>query len=750
MIHRPRIKSKYHVETVPGEGFFLLSENERHLLQGDHLAAILPLLDGQRTWDEIRILVEPAIGRDAALAAFDVLLRHHHVEEGTGALPAEMQAFWSELNLSGPAAQKIMGEANVHILPLGSVAPAAFAQSLQSFGITIDARAPASFGVILTDDYQRPEIAATNSNCLEHGLPWLLMKPGGLIPMVGPLFVPGKTGCWKCLEQRLRHNREIETFLEHRRGRLAPLPTTRMQVPTAELPSVSLATLQIVRWLATGQCPALESKVIALDVLNARQATHLLVRRPQCEACGDRKWGKVSGRPITLRSRTLTADSGNGVRTESPERTFERYAHHISEYTGLVRSVEPSPWNDVGPLKIFSAGHNLALRTNQLSYLVDGLRATSGGKGKSTAQAKTSALCEALERCSGLFRGEEECRTASYRELGDRALDPRSVSLYSSAQYANRTTWNATCSRFHTVPLPFVESAQISWTPLWSVTEKRRKYLPTSQLYYRFEEAPEKFFCWADSNGNAAGTCLEDAILQGFLELVERDSVAIWWYNRVNRPAVDLDQLKDDYIHALQEFYARHHRRFWVLDLTSDLGIPTFAAISQRTRGSTEDIILGFGSHLDPRIGISRALTEMNQFMPSVLATDHRGKTTYGCQDPVVLDWWRNARLRTHRYLAPAKGRPRPITSPSALTSHDVKAQLQDCFARVEKLGHEVLVLDQTRPDIGLPVVKVVVPGLRHFWARFGPGRLYQVPVKLGWRKKPLAEHELNPTPLFI
>jgi ribosomal protein S12 methylthiotransferase accessory factor len=49
-----------------------------------------------------------------------------------------------------------------------------------------------------------------------------------------------------------------------------------------------------------------------------------------------------------------------------------------------------------------------------------------------------------------------------------------------------------------------------------------------------------------------------------------------------------------------------------------------------------------------------------------------------------------------------------------------------------------------------LPVVKVVVPGLRHFWARFGAGRLYDVPVQLGWRKSPLAETELNPIPMFL
>jgi oxazoline/thiazoline synthase len=51
-------------------------------------------------------------------------------------------------------------------------------------------------------------------------------------------------------------------------------------------------------------------------------------------------------------------------------------------------------------------------------------------------------------------------------------------------------------------------------------------------------------------------------------------------------------------------------------------------------------------------------------------------------------------------------------------------------------------VLDQTRPDIEAPVARVIVPGLRH---RFAPGRLYDVPVKLGLRRRPLQEAELNP-----
>jgi ribosomal protein S12 methylthiotransferase accessory factor len=61
-----------------------------------------------------------------------------------------------------------------------------------------------------------------------------------------------------------------------------------------------------------------------------------------------------------------------------------------------------------------------------------------------------------------------------------------------------------------------------------------------------------------------------------------------------------------------------------------------------------------------------------------------------------------------------------------------------------------MLVLDQTQPDVGLPVVKVMVPGLRHFWRRLGPGRLYDVPVKRGWLAEPTPEEHMNPVGVFF
>jgi len=77
-------------------------------------------------------------------------------------------------------------------------------------------------------------------------------------------------------------------------------------------------------------------------------------------------------------------------------------------------------------------------------------------------------------------------------------------------------------------------------------------------------------------------------------------------------------------------------------------------------------------------------------------------------------------------------------------------SDIESCRQIIERKGMEMLVLEQTRPDIGIAVVKVIVPGLRHFWKRLAPGRLYDVPVEMGWLPLPRLESEMNPIGMFL
>jgi ribosomal protein S12 methylthiotransferase accessory factor len=206
----------------------------------------------------------------------------------------------------------------------------------------------------------------------------------------------------------------------------------------------------------------------------------------------------------------------------------------------------------------------------------------------------------------------------------------------------------------------------------------------------------------------------------------------------LQRPEVDLSQFGDSYIRDLQSQLAETGRRLWVLDVTSDLGIPTFVAITHWMTNGQENIEFGSGAHFDARIALLRSLTELNQFLSIGLMGGGSGEKS-------SLDGVTPLRLQDHRYLTPSNS-PALLSGSNAKFDHlDTREQVMACVRLVEREGLDFLVLDQTRPDIGTPVVRVIVPGLRHFYRRFAPGRLYDVPVKLGLRDRPLLESELNP-----
>ncbi|MGH2603110.1 MAG: TOMM precursor leader peptide-binding protein, partial [Dehalococcoidia bacterium] len=493
---------------------------------------------------------------------------------------------------------------------------------------------------------------------------------------------------------------------------------------------------------------AIDGAVITLDLRTLETARHVVVRRPQCPRCGDpREQSRAAPVPPSLerRARQFTADGGHRVTT--PEQTLARYGHHVSPITGIVPRLVRLPLDDAGSLQVYSAGLNRAMATDSLHSLRPGLRSHNSGKGLSEAQARASALCEALERYSGCIDGGETIVRASYRELGERAIHPNTCMLFSDAQYRDRARWNARGSGFQYVPEPFEETVTIEWVPVWSLSRSEFRYLPASFCYFEHRGAGADF-CRGDSNGNAAGNTLEEAILQGFFELVERDAVAVWWYNRLRRPAVDLGSFESKQIDELRAAYATLGREVWVLDLTHDLGIPTFVAVSRRAGGAGEELLVGFGTHTDAQVGVTRALTELNQFVAMTLTRDSR--TPSERDDPELAHWLATATAENQPYLVPSAEPPRRRCDYETPPDGDLRDEVLRCRSLVERLGLEMLVLDQTRPDIGLPVVKVVVPGLRHFWARFAPGRLYEVPVRLGWRERPATEAELNPIPMFL
>ncbi|MFI6292807.1 TOMM precursor leader peptide-binding protein [Nonomuraea sp. NPDC050790] len=733
-------KRHLRAETVPGEGVFLVSARGTIALSGTGIDRLAPLLNGTRSLGQLERELAPELParRVGSLLGrlADADLIAYRSRSGTPA-----GAYWDLAGLDADEVATGLAARPVALTVLGNLDPAAAARACREAGLVLgDA---AAFPLVLCDDYLDPRLAAFNARQLAEGRAWLPAKPTGADIWVGPFFQPGDGPCLSCLTARLGGRRMVESYLERAGGHDRPCRPPETSLPATTAIGLQAAVLEAAKWLAGHRHPG-QNEIWTLNTLTLESARHPVTRRPQCPACGDPE----PPPPAPPRPRSRPKAPGEH-RALAPETMWERYAHLADPLTGVVERVRRDPRSPAF-LHCYLSGPNLAMAAGGLPGIRAGLRRHSGGKGVTDLHARVSALCEAVERHCGSRLGEEFTVRDSLAGLGGQAVHPNEVMLFHERQYRDREQWNARHMDCQFVPEPFDEHAVLEWTPVHSLLTGRERLLPTELLYYHgVRQAHAPVFARADSNGNAAGASREDAIVQGFLELVERDAVAQWWYNRTRHPGVDLDALGDPVVGGLVARHRELNREIWVLDLTSDLGVPVMAALSRRTDRAPEDIMLGFGAHFDPRVAVRRALAEHGQLLPAVLGSRPDG-TGYGAADPRLVAWWRRARVDGLPYLLPETGRARTELDVRRPPGADVREDVSALTALARSHGLDVLVLDQTRPDIGLPVVKVVVPGLRHFWARFAPGRLYDAPVRAGRLAEPTPYERLNPVPLFL
>ncbi|MFD7064368.1 TOMM precursor leader peptide-binding protein [Streptomyces sp. NPDC059906] len=758
-------KSHLRPTVLPDDATYLVSRRGVTALHGHPAEVLVPLLDGTRSPHAVLCEAAPVLGAadaEAALRALDGAgLLRFDVPEPPDTDPAA-EAYWDLIGLDGGRAAATVAGATVAVEALPGVAGDPVVRACRAEGIAVSPPGgDADLSLVLCDDYLSPQLAAVDAAHRAAGKPWLLAKLCGADPWVGPVFRPDDGPCWHCLSVRLRGHRHSEVPVQRALGLDGPLPRPVASLAAGRSLAIGIAVLETAKWLAGVRDPE-QGHVRTMDTVRLRTASHPVSRRRQCPACGDP--GLVARRvraPFRPVSRLKAVTSGGGHRALTAQQMLGTYGHLVNPVTGVVKEIRQAP-GCPDFVTSYVSGHNLAMGSATLAGLRSGLRALSGGKGLTETEARVSALCEAVERYSGTRHGDEPVVRDSYRGLGPAAVHPNDCQLYADRQYAQRERWNATHSRFQHVSAPFDETRVTDWTPVWSLTHHTQRLLPTSMLYFAGTStgtgagtgtelgAGEGDGLWADSNGNAAGSSPEDALLQGFLELVERDAVALWWYNRTRQPSVDLDAFDEPYVERLRQGYRRVHRDLWVLDLTSDFGIPVMAALSRRLDKPAQDVIFGFGAHFDPRTALRRALTEMGQLLPAVCDVLPDG-SGYRLDDPEPRRWWRHATVANQAYLTPdPRVAPRGPGSWPTTQRPDLLDDVHAVTESVRDRGLELLVLDQRRPDLELPVVKVIVPGLRHFWARFAPGRLFDVPVALGRVQEATAYDDLNPTPLFV
>src|SRR5687767_7728784 len=439
MIGRPIFKRSLHV-VVDSEGVFLLSEQGHVLLTGRLYRQLAPMLDGGRTIDEVVDSLADVATAAEVYYAVAQLEKKGHIVESSGftdaAIPLARLAFWDALGLDPLAAESRLRTATVALHQFGAAPIGQLGSALAAFGVRVEAES--DFAIVATDDYLQEDLEGFNAAALAAGRSWLLVKPVGTILWIGPLFRPGG-GCWECLAQRLRQNRPVESYLQGRSGLTAPFPVANAALPTTVAAALDVAALEVVKHIA-GHVPV-DRCLRTMDLLTGESREHRFVRRPQCPRCNPDYRSVLEPVRVTLEPQPKRFTADGGYRSVSPQETVARYGHHVSPLIGAVTALTPSPLDEDGFLPVFFSGQNLAMRRETLPGLRMGLRNGSAGKGTTVIQASASALCEALERYSGDFYGEEIRRPASFRQLGASAIHPNACMLFSAAQYRQREEW---------------------------------------------------------------------------------------------------------------------------------------------------------------------------------------------------------------------------------------------------------------------------------------------------------------------
>ncbi len=243
----------------------------------------------------------------------------------------------------------------------------------------------------------------------------------------------------------------------------------------------------------------------------------------------------------------------------------------------------------------------------------------------------------------------------------------------------------------------------IDWMPVRRLTDSAVSWYPADLCLRRAARdfvPPMKL-----STGCAAGATREAATLRGLLELIERDAVALWWRGgRRGRsmPVAGETTTLLDRVRAGQG-----GRETTLLDLTSDLGIPVVAAFSTRPDG--HGFALGMAARVDFADAARSAIFEMCQSELSlhVIAAKQREAGQAALNESDLRQLTRASSLNPNGCLLLRPDDEAP--APRVVSGETVDAMV----SRLAERGIVAWSVDLTRPAFGVPVVRVIAPGLQ-------------------------------------
>lgn len=371
---------------------------------------------------------------------------------------------------------------------------------------------------------------------------------------------------------------------------------------------------------------------------------------------------------------------GGTHRCRDPQETIEKVEGKL-RVAGVTRIAEITHLDRIG-IPVYSA-----IRPGA----AEGAVSIYAGKGATKPQAKASAMMEAFERYSAEQQGtdNEKIVLGHFAEM-DGAIDPKSLILPANSYD--------------------VENKDISWVKAVNAANDQECLLPSNAVYHPYNPVKDQFLFKSNTNGLASGNVIEEAVFHGITEVVERDAWSIFEALRNPKMEVDCESTENPLIRDVLVKFQKAGVDIKLVDLTADVKIPTMAAVSDDSVLKDPALLtLGVGTHLDPEVAAIRALTEVAQ---------SRATQIHGTREDTTravfmrkAGYKRMKRINKHWF-----GESKGVVNIADIENRAKKSFKEDIETSLKLLSEcgfdKVLYTDLTRPEIDIPVVRVVIPGM--------------------------------------
>ncbi|MFD0663490.1 TOMM precursor leader peptide-binding protein [Thermocatellispora tengchongensis] len=602
--------------------------------------------------------------------------------------------------------------------------------------------------------------------------PWLPVGVELGTVVIGPAALPGEPGCPVCARSRAGKARADEAERRRARDRFPD----RYHADDVRLTRFGLAVVadlvedELAR-LHRGEAARTRRGVIRVRLDTLATSVHTFLPEPHCPQCGELPEDTEEAARITLLPRPKLSRDVYRV-GDLHARADELVSTYVDAETGLIRGLYRTVF---GTYPTASAPMGLAPGAEDVEM--------GFGRDLDFATAQLTAIAEAVERHGGMRPGGKRTVVrGSYRQLAERALDPKTLGLY-PAHWHDRPGFYY--QRYH-------DDLEMNWVWGHSFARNEPILVPETYAYYRMhapghghghghgDEMPlsgprppvDRPFVYEISNGCALGGCLEEAILHGILEVAERDAFLLTWYARLPVRRLDLDTAADRRIPLMAERLRRDlGYDVHAFDTTTEHGIPSVwvMAVHPSDHDDVPKMLCSAGSSFSPERAVANALLELAPLVQwrQDSMIEERERILAMLDDPdQVISMHDHSLVNAHHAAFPRleflfrDPGAVPIAESFAGTfrprNEDLTADLRATVDRYLERGQDVVVVDQTTPEHaagGFTCVKVIIPGLLpmtfgHRLRRVeGLPRLYEVPRMLGYADAPARPEDINPHP---